>query len=169
MSPRAPRSAVLGRALHRAAALSRDDWAVFAGALGLLSLVSLGLKVAGLRRTLALVDSRAEARRCCAGVDPRGAARIAWLVEIAARCCRPRPTCLTKALVVFSLLKRRGLPAEVVLGVTKVRGPLEGHAWVQLGEGAVVGDPEPVRYTTLCRIPALPPSPTTTAAPERAP
>ena len=169
MSLRAPRSAVLGHALHRAAALSRDDWAVFAGALGFLSLVSLGLKVAGLRRTLALVDSRAEARRCCAGVDPRGATRIAWLVEIAARCCRPRPTCLTKALVVFSLLKRRGLPAEVVIGVTKARGPLEGHAWVQLGEGAVVGDPGPVSYTALFRFPAWPPPPATNAALERAP
>ena len=168
MSLRRPRSAGLARALHKASTLSRDDWATLAAALGLLPAVSVGLKLLGLRRIVALVEALATASGRGAGDDPRGVARAAWLVEIAARGCLPRPTCLTKALVVFSLLKRRGLPAEVVIGVTKARGPLEGHAWVQLGDGAVVGDPGPVSYTALFRIPAWPPPPATNAALERA-
>jgi hypothetical protein len=159
----------LTRALHKASTLSRDDWGVLAGALGLLPAVSVGLRLVGLRRMIALVEALAAASRRRGGDDPRGVARTAWLVEVAARCCLPRPTCLVKALVVFSVLKRRGLPAELVIGVTKARGPLEGHAWVQLGEGAVIGDPGPVSYTALVRIPAWQPPPATTAVPERAP
>jgi len=170
VSPRSPRSAGLTRALHKASTLSRDDWGVLAGALGLLLAVSVGLRLVGLRRMIALGEALAAARRRRGGDDPRGVARTAWLVEIAARCCLPRPTCLAKALVVFSLLKRRGLPAELVIGVSKTQGPLEGHAWVELGGAAVVvADPGPARYAVLVRIPAWLPAPATLALCERAP
>jgi len=129
----------------------------------------VGLRLVGLRRALALVQALPPARRRCTGDDPGGAPRTAWLVEVAARCWRPRPTCLAKALVVLSLLKRRGLPAQLVVGVTKARGPLEGHAWVELG-GAVVGaDPGPAGYAVLVRMPAWLPTSGTIASRERAP
>jgi hypothetical protein len=169
VSLRSPRSAGLARALHKASTLSRDDWGILAGALGLLPAVSVGLRLVGLRRTIALCEAVGETMCRRAGDDPGGVARIAWLVEIAARCCRPRPTCLAKALVLFSLLKRRGLPAELVIGVSKAQGPLEGHAWVELGGAAVVaGDPGPASYAVLVRIPAWLPAPATIALRERA-
>jgi len=169
VSPRSPRSARLTRALLGVARLPRDDWALLALALVLLPPVSVGLRLVGLRRALALVEALSPARRRCAEDDPRGAPRTAWLVEVAARCWRPRPTCLAKALVVLSLLKRRGLPAQLVVGVTKARGPLEGHAWVELG-GAVVGaDPGPASYAVLVRMPAWLPTSATIAPRERAP
>jgi hypothetical protein len=169
VSPRSPRSARLTRAVLAVARLSRDDWALLARALVLLPPVSVGLRLVGLRRALALVEAMSPARRRCAADDPRGAPRTAWLVEIAARCWRPRPTCLAKALVVLSLLKRRGLPAQLVVGVTKARGPLEGHAWVELG-GAVVGaDPGPASYAVLVRMPSWLPTSATIAPRERAP
>jgi hypothetical protein len=161
----------LTRALHKASTLSRDDWGVLGGALGLLAAVSVGLRLVGLRRMIALGEALAAASRRRGGWDdPRGVARTAWLVEIAGRCCLPRPTCLAKALVVFSLLKRRGLPAELVIGVSKTQGPLEGHAWVELGGAAiVVADPGPASYAVLVRIPAWLPAPATIALRERAP
>jgi hypothetical protein len=169
VSPRSPRSARLTRALLGVARLPRDEWALLALALVLLPPVSVGLRLVGLRRALALVEALSPAHRRCAEDDPRGAPRTAWLVEVAARCWRPRPTCLAKALVVLSLLKRRGLPVQLVVGVTKARGPLEGHAWVELG-GAVVGaDPGPASDAVLVRIPAWLPTSATIAPRERAP
>ena len=157
--------------LRNAATLSRDDCAILVGALGLLLPVSVGLRLVGLRRVLALVEALVSVRRRnCAADDHRRPARTAWLVEIAARWCLPRPTCLAKALVVFSLLQRRGLPVELVIGVTKAQGPLEGHAWVELGGAAiVVADPGPARYAVLVRTPAWLPAPATMARRERAP
>ncbi len=151
MSLRRPRSTGLTRALRNARTLSRNDWAVFIGALGLLPAVAVGLRLVGLRRLLVMVEILASIRRGRRAGDPLDAERAARLVEAAARCCLPRPTCLAKALVVFALVKRRGLPAEVIIGVTKARGPLEGHAWVRLGRH-VVGGPASSGYTALVRI-----------------
>lgn len=170
MSLRSPHKARLTRALHTVSTLSRDDWGVLAGALGLLPAVSAGLRLVGLRRMIALGEALAPASRRRGEGDPRGVARTAWLVEVAGRCYLPRPTCLAKALVVFSLLRRRGLPAELVIGVSKTQRPLEGHAWVELGGAAiVVADPGPTRYAVLVRIPAWRPAPATIALRERAP
>ena len=170
MSLRSPRKASLSRALHKASTLSRNDWGVLAGALGLLPAVSVGLRLVGLRRMIALGEALAAASRRRGEGEPRDVARTAWLVEIAGRFCLPRPTCLAKALVVFSLLRRRGLPAELVIGVSKTQGPLEGHAWVELGGAAiVVADPGPARYAVLVRTPAWLPAPATMARRERAP
>lgn len=169
MSPRSPRSARLRRALLGVARLSRADWALLARALILLPPVSVGLRLVGLRRALALVQALPPARRRCTEDDPGGAPRTAWLVEVAARCWRPRPTCLAKALVVLSLLKRRGLPAQLVVGVTKARGPLEGHAWVELDGAAVGADPGPASDAVLVRIPTRLPTAVSIAPGERAP
>src|SRR5207249_835793 len=98
----------LTRALHKASTLSRNDWGVLAGALGLLPAVNVGLRLVGLRRMIALGEALAAASRRRGEGEPRDVARTAWLVEIAGRFCLPRPTCLAKALVVFSLLRRRG-------------------------------------------------------------
>jgi Transglutaminase-like superfamily len=169
VSPERLRSLRLTRALRKASTLSRYDWGSLAVALGFLPVVSVGLRLIGLRRMIALGEALAAASPRWGGDDPRGVARTAWLVEIAAHRCLPRPTCLAKALVVFSLLKRRGLPAELVIGVSKTRGLLEGHAWVELGGVAVVpGDPRPASYSALVRIPASRPAPVTIVPRERA-
>lgn len=124
----------------------------------LLPPVSAGLRLLGLRRMLALAAAVRSVRRWDVADDGRQATRTAWLVEVAARCLRPRPTCLAKALVVSSLLRRRGVPAQLVIGVSKSSGQLQGHAWVELA-GAVVGEGAgPADYAVLARIPGRPPS-----------
>jgi hypothetical protein len=42
-----------------------------------------------------------------------------------------RATCLPKALVLRSLLKRQRIAADLRIGVRLVDGRLEGHAWVE--------------------------------------
>lgn len=152
MLPRRPRNAGLGRALLGIVTLSRVDWAVLAGSLLLLPLVSAGLRLVGLRRVLALVAAIPRPFRGAAEDGPRGATRVASLVEVAARCVWPRPPCLAKAIVASSLLRRRGRAAQLVVGVTKDRGPLEAHAWVELDGAAVGARPGGPSYAVLARI-----------------
>lgn len=140
-----------------------------ARALLLLPSVSAGLRLLGLRRVLALTAAVPPARRRASEDDRRAATRIPWLVEVAARCVRPRPNCLAKALVVSSLLRRRGLAAQLVVGVSKAGGRLEGHAWVELDGAALGADPGRGNYSELARIPGRLPTSATIAPHERAP
>jgi hypothetical protein len=49
------------------------------------------------------------------------------------------PNCLEHALVLWWLLRSRGIPADIRLGGRKELGRFEAHAWVEL-EGMPVGD-----------------------------
>ena len=52
--------------------------------------------------------------------------------------------CLEQSLTLWWLLARRGLPAELHIGVRKAASGFEAHAWVELF-GAVVNDADEVR------------------------
>lgn len=55
-----------------------------------------------------------------------------------------RPSCLERALVLWWMLRRRGLPAALQIGAKKEGGLFEAHAWVELG-GVAVNDPAGTR------------------------
>lgn len=64
---------------------------------------------------------------------------------------RRRLDCLPKALTTFRLLRLRGIPAELCLGVRKY--PFSGHAWVECGGEILDDDPRRIRqYTLLKRL-----------------
>jgi hypothetical protein len=50
-----------------------------------------------------------------------------------------KPSCLEHALVLWWLLRRQGVAAELRVGGRKEQGRFEAHAWVEAG-GAPVGD-----------------------------
>jgi hypothetical protein len=50
-------------------------------------------------------------------------------------------TCLKQSLVFCRIRRRRGLPAELRIGVRKSDGLLDAHAWVEDGSGNVLTDP----------------------------
>ena len=55
------------------------------------------------------------------------------------------PKCLTRSMVAWFLLRRRGFDAVLRLGVpVATEGPFEAHAWVEL-DGAVVWEPADVQ------------------------
>lgn len=77
-------------------------------------------------------------------LDPYRAAR---LVEAISAPCRMR--CLTQSLVLFRILRRRGLAAELRIGVRRVGDNLNAHAWVEY-DGHVLLDGEIAdEFTTL--------------------
>ena len=135
MSWRQGRSLRVAGTLRVAASLTRSDWVILAGAATLLYMATLALKLVTVTRLLRVV--RALAREPRRGVRAVDAARVLRLVHAVAGRCVPPPGCLATALVAFVLLRRRALPARLVIGVTKARGALEGHAWVEVGAPSI--------------------------------
>jgi len=118
-------------ALRAAAGLGWADWTVVLGAALLLPTAAVASRCLNLARLLRV--ARALGRR---RGPPRGgpdAERILRLVHAVAGRCRPAPACLARALVALVLLRRRALPARLILGVSTAGGALEGHAWVDCG------------------------------------
>ncbi len=69
------------------------------------------------------------------------AQRLAELAAIAGRRNAVRTTCLRQALLLQWLLRRRGLAAELRIGVRKQDAALDAHAWVEL-DGVALGEPD---------------------------
>lgn len=66
--------------------------------------------------------------------------RLTWAIHAASRFV-PRPTCLTKALALQTLLARRGRLAILHLGVKTTRtAGLEAHAWLELNGNVILGE-----------------------------
>lgn len=104
--------------------------------------ISLVLKSLSLKRTLQLVG-RANRRPARSSVSPADlAAAVDWALSLR----RPllRRNCLRRALSLFYLLRRQGIPVQLHLGVRKQAGGesqiqstswhLNGHAWLTLDD-----------------------------------
>jgi hypothetical protein len=108
--------------------LPRVERGVLLRALWTLPCVAAGLRLFGLRRTHAWLSARACAHAGIARLAPREVAR---LVSIAARRGPYRAKCLPAALTLQHLLRRAGVASELRLGVRKVDGRLDAHAWIE--------------------------------------
>ena len=62
-------------------------------------------------------------------------------IHLAYRVLPFESTCLTQALIFCFMYNRRGLPAELHIGVQKAGNRLAAHAWVEDGNGSVLTDP----------------------------
>ena len=104
--------------------------------------IGSALRTVGVRRTYRLLGgSRPIAAR---GIEvdemsQAAAERLGWLVNIAARHGPYSATCLRQSLALWWLLRRRGLPAELRIGVGKEDARMRAHAWVELA-GRVIND-----------------------------
>jgi transglutaminase-like putative cysteine protease len=90
---------------------------------------ALSLRLLGLRRTMALAHRVAD-RPAPVGRQPVGLiGTTAWRVMRAAAFYPGRAECLEQSLAIFALLRRRGVPVELRLGVQSF--PFAAHAWVE--------------------------------------
>ena len=79
---------------------------------------------------------------------PGEADRIGWAVGSAARFV-PDATCLPQALAAEAILRRRGHPADLRLGVKRSEDGVEAHAWVESYGRVIVGDGDLDRFEPL--------------------
>jgi hypothetical protein len=102
------------------------------------SMVLLGVAVVSLRDRRLRVASRRVARLCPSRPERDGprhdehVARAVRTVDVAAELLPGVATCLAKSLVVRALLQRRGITAELRIGVCMEPSGLAAHAWVEV-------------------------------------
>jgi hypothetical protein len=108
--------------------LSRGDLAVLFEAVMLAIPIEVALRLVRLDVLVARLGGERGSGEETGTLDARRAAR---LVEGAASFYPLRATCLKKSLVLYRILRRRGVPAELRLGVRKAEGDFTAHAWVE--------------------------------------
>jgi hypothetical protein len=54
-----------------------------------------------------------------------------------------RPTCLTRATVLYAMLRQHGHRPRLHIGAAGVASAFRAHAWLSLG-GVPVGEPDPL-------------------------
>jgi ABC-type transport system involved in cytochrome c biogenesis permease subunit len=127
---------VLRRDLDRFNALSGGHKRAFIEACLYMPFFSLGVQVLGLARMQSLFV------RPVTTVVPVGLAEIeamGTLVNTAARRGPAPASCLTRSLLLAWFLRRRGVAAELRVGVRLLAGVLHAHAWVEC-DGRPVND-----------------------------
>ena len=133
--------------IARFRSLSPSDRALFLIALLTIASVRVGLWLTSFRR---LHRSLARIARPTGSPDPTPGEvdRIGWAVRSAARFV-PGATCLPQALAAEAILRRRGHPADLRLGVTRGDDRVEAHAWVESYGRVIVGGGDLDRFEPL--------------------
>jgi Transglutaminase-like superfamily len=91
-----------------------------------------------LRGDFALLYQKVRGYPCpAARYSPELAARLCLAIDMACMCYPKQVLCLQRSAATACLLRRYGLPAQMVIGVQKL--PFKAHAWVEL-DGRVVND-----------------------------
>jgi hypothetical protein len=128
--------------LRRFSALKRTERAIFLRAAALLPLISFSLRLRGFRKTQAFLQKFLSTRKNGAdALTPNRADLTVRMVRAAARHSLSHPTCLEESLVLWWLLGRQGIAAELRIGVRKHDAKFEAHAWVERA-GAALNEPE---------------------------
>lgn len=106
----------------------------------LLPLAGLALWGLDFKRTYRLVERFSSSCRLKPNPDEQAfvmARRMGYLVNAAARHGLYKAGCLRRSLVLWALLRRRGLPVELRIGTRLLDGKFQAHAWVELAGRAV--------------------------------
>lgn len=112
-------------------ALPRAERSMLLAALVGLPLVTAGIRLFGYKRMRALLAG-SEVRLPRPSDSIRAdAERVARMVRLAARHGAVRGTCLSRALLLWRMLSRRGIPSEIRFGVRTDGAAMEAHAWVE--------------------------------------
>lgn len=74
--------------------------------------------------------------------DPGRSAEVSAAVDAALGLIPASPTCLRRSVTLLRELHRLRLGATMHIGVRKVGGVIEAHAWVQSGDVVINDDPE---------------------------
>jgi hypothetical protein len=110
------------------------EQALVVEAVARLATLPVALRVRGVRRVLP-----GARRKMSPSASESGTTRTAQLVESVGLALPWRTTCLHRALVTAALLRRRGRPCDVTIGVRRLDGGIAAHAWVGDG-GATAAD-----------------------------
>ena len=127
-----------------AASLRPADWTALGEAWLALSAARAAVRLRPLPKLLHDAAAANAAPALKPARDPRpDIERLQRLVRIAARYRLNPATCLPRALALRGMLRRRGIPAALEIGVRKDGERLRAHAWL-VYDGRPIGEPEEV-------------------------
>ena len=144
--------------LGKLKALSAKEWQVLLTSMVLLPCIGLALHLKGFKWTRAYLQNhipdRPDDLTGAYTSDPQKtlqtARSVARMVSIAANHGPYRANCLKRSLATWWLLKRRGIAAELNIGVNKDAGDFNAHAWVEYkGNTLVEADDVTQRFSSF--------------------
>ena len=106
----------------------------------LLVLVQIALSWFGYQKVYTFLVSHPRKRDLFPGQEGESlkvAKHYSYMVSIAARYGLFRATCLRQALLVFWLLRRRGIQTDLRIGVRREGESIFAHAWLNYGEDVI--------------------------------
>lgn len=111
--------------------LRAADWGVLLRCLWLIPAVELSVRWRAPGAWLPSEPAAAALPMRPCGATAARADEVARWVDAAYRRSPFIPTCLTRSLVLYRVLKSRGIPCRLQIGMRKEGVELEGHAWVE--------------------------------------
>lgn len=101
----------------------------------LLPLIDLSLRLIGFQRSWGWIARFAPmaVTKAAESGDLAAAQRTASIARAVGARSPWRTSCLRQALALWLLLRRRGLDAQLKIGVIQRQAPFMAHAWVELG------------------------------------
>ncbi len=133
----------MSKRINQLSALSIEEWRLLLVSIVLLPLTALALYIIGFKKTKVLMTRfiPLHTENAKSGAEQlKIAERVARMVTIAANHSFYSANCLKKALVIWWLLKRKGITSELKIGVRKEETDFLAHAWVELN-GKPLTDP----------------------------
>ncbi len=119
------------RRLRRLVGLSAEERDLIFRAAILMFFARISLRLLGLNRTHSLLKSWRVSRRLTTSDTNAVIHTTSTLVDTAAVSHPLRPTCLERSLVLWTLLRRRGISSRICIGVRQTDGKFFAHAWVE--------------------------------------
>jgi len=122
------------------------DYATLSEAVVLALVVEAAVRYVSFSRLLGWFD-RVESCRASSHVP---AQRLPGFVSAAYRLVPMRATCLRESLVLYAMLRRRGLSPRLRIGVARQTDALLAHAWIECG--ALTTGQAPTSYYPLVPV-----------------
>ena len=144
---------LLARKYRTLLGLTNLERSLLVKALWLLPVVAISLRIQGLRFTQdLLLWLSPSAQSIAEPIEPQIWATVK-MVQIAVRYHRPWANCLKKSLVLWILLRDRGIISEIRIGVQRESTSFAAHAWVE-SQGVVLNDSDDVhqRFQAFDRL-----------------
>lgn len=77
---------------------------------------------------------------------------VAWSIGCMSAKRWINASCLSSALAVHAMLRRRGIVSRLCLGVARDASAVVAHAWVEAGQHVIVGAAEAGRFTQIVQF-----------------
>ena len=145
--------------------LKRHEKGIFIAACVLLPLVWMSLRSLGFRRTRNLLSLFGRGKDVISGIDE--VRRLAYLINTAGGNGLRRANCLEKSLLLWWVLRRRGVAAHIRFGASNESRFFKAHAWVEWN-GIILNDRADIA-SEFAPFPEAPGNLTSSAIPVSAP